>query len=70
MATSLVIQWLRLHTSVAGDTGSIPDWGTKIPNAAQCGRKKENKKDFLKNYFTVSQKAKMENLNGPYFFKV
>ena len=29
--TSLVVQWLRLHTSTAGGTGSIPGLGTKIP---------------------------------------
>ena len=67
--TSLAIQWLRLHTSVAGDTGSIPGWGTKIPNAAQCDHKEEKRKSFFKK-ITESQKAKMENLNGPYFLKV
>ena len=36
--TSLAIQWLRLHTSTAGDQGSIPDWGTKILHATQCGQ--------------------------------
>ena len=25
----------------AGDTGSIPGWGTKIPNAEQCNQKKK-----------------------------
>ena len=30
---SLVVQWLRLCTPNAGDTGSIPGWGTKIPHA-------------------------------------
>ena len=33
--TSLAVQWLRLHTSTAGVTGSIPGQGTKIPHAAQ-----------------------------------
>ena len=39
--TSLVVQWLRLHTPNAGDPGSIPGQGTrshmpqlKIPHAA------------------------------------
>ena len=31
--TSLVVQWLRLHTSNAGGLGSIPGVGTKIPDA-------------------------------------
>ena len=33
--TTLVVQWLRLHAPNAGDTGSIPGWGTKIPHAAE-----------------------------------
>ena len=32
--TSLVVQWLRLHTAGASD--SIPSQGTKIPHATQC----------------------------------
>ena len=31
--TSLVVQWLRLHTPNVGDKGSTPGWGTKIPHA-------------------------------------
>ena len=38
--TSLVIQWLRLHTSTAGGTGSIPVQGTKIPHAVWRSQKK------------------------------
>ena len=29
--TSLVVHWLRHHSSIAGGTGLIPGWGTKIP---------------------------------------
>ena len=36
--TSLVVQWLRLRTSNAGDVGSISGQGTKIPHAAWCGK--------------------------------
>ena len=32
--TLLVVQWLRLCTPNAGDTGFIPGQGTKIPHAA------------------------------------
>ena len=35
-------QWLRLHASVTGGTGSIPSQGTKIPHATQSGKKKKN----------------------------
>ena len=37
--TSLVVQRLGLHASTAGDTGSIPDWRTKILHTVQCGQK-------------------------------
>ena len=40
--TSLVVQWLRLCTPNARDTGSIPGWGTKILYVV--GQKKEKKK--------------------------
>ena len=36
---SLVVQWLRLHTSSAGDSGSIPGQGTKIPDATHHSQK-------------------------------
>ena len=35
---SLVVQCLKLHTFNAGDTGSIPGQGTKIPHAPRCGQ--------------------------------
>ena len=28
----MTVQWLRLHASTVGGTGSIPGWGTKIPH--------------------------------------
>ena len=33
METSLVVQWLRLCASTAGNVGVIPGWETKIPHA-------------------------------------
>ena len=35
--TSLAVQWLRLQVSTVGGVGSIPGWGTKIPQAARSG---------------------------------
>ena len=32
--TVLVVQWLRLCTSIARGVGLIPGWGTKVPHAA------------------------------------
>ena len=43
--TSLVVQWLKLHSPNAGDMDSIPGQGTKIPYATQHGVKKEKKMD-------------------------
>ena len=43
------VQWLRFHTSAGGDTGSIPNQGSKIQHAAQCSQKmKYNIKIFFK----------------------
>ena len=36
-------QWLRFHTYTAGDTGSIPGSGTKIPNATGPPKKKKTR---------------------------
>ena len=41
LRTSLEVQWLRLHASTAGVTGSILGQGTKIPLAAWYGQKKK-----------------------------
>lgn len=43
LGTSLVIHWLRLHASKAGGAGSIPDQGTEVPHATQCGKKRKKK---------------------------
>ena len=40
MGTSLEVQWLRLCTPNAEGIVSIPDQGTKIPNATQPSQKK------------------------------
>ena len=39
LGNSLVVQWLGLHTFTAEGRGSVPGWGTKIPQAE--GRNKE-----------------------------
>ena len=40
VGTSLVVEWLRCHTSTAGGMGLIPSWGTKIPHVVQSGQKR------------------------------
>ena len=45
LGISLAVQWLRPHTSTAGNTDLIPGWGTKILRAVQCGQKIGKKKN-------------------------
>ena len=47
LGTSLVVQWLRLHTSTANSTGSIPGQGTKIPHAVLCNQKENKDSDLF-----------------------
>ena len=37
LGTSLVVQWLRFHSSTAGDAGLIPGQRTEIPHAPWHG---------------------------------
>lgn len=37
--TFLVVQWMRLRTSTASDTGLIPDWGSSTYPAVWGGKK-------------------------------
>ena len=41
LGTFLAVQRLRLHTFTAGGMGLIPGWGTKIPHATRCSKKKK-----------------------------
>ena len=42
----LLAQWLKLSAFIAGDMGSVPGQGTKIPHAAWCDHKtKPNQKN-------------------------
>ena len=43
---SLVVQWLRLCTSTAGDVGSILGQGTKTPHTTRCSQKNNNAYHF------------------------
>ena len=51
LGISLAAQRLRLHSSNAGSTGSIPGWGTKVLHAAEHIQnvKKKKKKLSQKN---------------------
>ena len=52
--TSLMVQWLRLRPSNAGDTGSIPGQGTKIPHAVSAAIKKKKKNSSHTDYSPCS----------------
>ena len=47
----MAVQWLRLYTSTAGDMGSVPGWGTRIPHASQYGQK---------NFFLINKGKEKE----------
>ena len=45
LGTSLTVQWLvRTQWFHRQDPGSVSGWGTKIPQATQCSKKKKRKK--------------------------
>ena len=46
MGISLAVQWIGLHPSTAGGTGSIPSGGIKILFAKQHGEKKSDANDM------------------------
>ena len=49
LGNSLAVQWVGLRTSTAESRGSVPGWGTKIPQAE--GR---NKNKWNGNYSTIA----------------
>ena len=66
----LVVQWLRFCTSNAGDEGSIPGQGTKIPHALWPKRKKKknqggNQKSKILHY-TVPSCVQTDARGGVY----
>ena len=52
--TSLVVQWLRLHASTAGGTGSIPGWGSSTCCTVQPKRKKKSSIISVNNWHFLS----------------
>ena len=47
MGNSLGVQWLGLRSITAESPGSIPGWGTKIPQAVWLGQKNKKEKKNL-----------------------
>ena len=55
LGNSLAVQWLGLQPLTAQGLGSIPGWGTKIPQATRCGQKQQQQKHLLKLKGTESR---------------
>ena len=47
---SLAVQWLGICAFTAEGLGSIPCWGTRIPQAARCGPPKKKTKNKMQQY--------------------
>ena len=60
--TSLGVQWLRLHTSNAEGTSSIPGQGTKIPHGTQCDQ--EILKNVKERYHFSGQRWQESSSSG------
>ena len=45
--SSLLVQWLGLLAFTAEGLGSIPSWGTKIPQAMRHGQRKKRRENLL-----------------------
>ena len=65
---TLVVQWLGLCTSTAGDTGSIPGPGTKIPHASSTAKKRKRRKNFLRSFFKEENQSNMVFLLLHYYY--
>ena len=59
-----MVLWLRLHTSNARGTGSIPGWGAKIPHAMRWPRKyiKKSVYEFIINIKSMKIKRTVKKL--------
>ena len=57
---SLVVQWLGFRTLTVERPGSVPGWGTKIPQVAWLGQKKKEKtlgkKGITESHFPIEEK--------------
>ena len=51
-----MVQWLRLHAPTAEGMGSIPGGGTKIPQAARYGQKKEKQRNKGREALKIQSK--------------
>ena len=57
----MAVQWLELHASTAGGTGSIPEQGTKI---LQPKRQAGRKRDYRELAHTAMEAGKSLDMQG------
>ena len=63
----MAFEWLGLCSSSAGDMGSIPGRGTRIPHAGRCGQKlKIQSKLGVSTFFRKESDSKYLRLNKPF----
>ena len=65
IGTFLVVQWLRLHTSMAEGMSPIPGWGTinNIPHASRYCKKKKNVKKKKEQEVQPKENAHVTDTN-------
>ena len=64
--TSLVVQWLRLFASTAGNMDFFPSWETKIPHASWCSQKKiqQKRKISLSRHPAGAERMSFRKIGG------
>ena len=59
--TSLAVQWLKLHASIARGTGLTPGWRTKSPHAIWYSQKKKKKHQREREKLNKGYQEKIES---------
>ena len=70
LETSLMVQWLGLHTSTAGGAGSIPGLGTKISHAKWQGLPYPAEKDVYQLGPSRSSRVATKKMRAAAFCRV
>ena len=71
IGTSLAVQWVRLHASTAGGTGSIPGWGAKIAASyAVQPKKKKKRNENICLYYCFLLNLACLNIFSSFHFKI
>ena len=65
MGTSLAVQWLRLHPSTAGDTGSVGELRSlcQVSAATHTQTQKSERKEKEEEWVRVEEKRRSSNIS-------